>query len=259
MTIIQAIILSIVEGLTEFLPISSTAHLVLVSKILKISQTDFVKSFEIIVQLGAILAVIVMYFKELVTNYRLWYKVILAFLPSVFVGFFLFDLIKDRLIGNGLITAVMLVVGGLVFIFIDKIITFKNTYLVTIDTLRSKQLLSIGLFQCVAMVPGVSRAAASIFGGLIVGLNKNEATKFSFFLAVPTMLAATTLDLFKSSVVFTQHDMLLLSVGLAGSFFTALLAIKSLIKFVQKHTFLPFGVYRIVIGLLWLFSFKLIF
>ena len=302
MTLIDSIVLSIIEGLTEFLPISSTAHLVLTSQLLNIQQTDFVKSFEVIIQLGAILAVVALYFKELTKNTQLWYKTILAFLPSAVVGFLLYDFIKEKLIGNSLVTALALIVGGLVFTLIDKFLPtlkVKNSKLSTLTKARNivitdttdqqnqpnvyqelhkskaydnpkffppvidksktsisdlspKKLLAIGLFQSLAVVPGVSRSAASIFGGLVTGLNKQEATKFSFFLAIPTMLAATTLDLYKSNFNFSQQELLLLAVGFIGSFITALFAVKLFISFVQKHSFLPFGIYRIIVGLAWL-------
>lgn len=265
MTIFQTAILSIVEGLTEFLPVSSTAHLVLVSQILGVTQTDFVKSFEVIIQLGAILAVVVLYFKELIKNVQLWFKIILAFLPSAVLGFFLYDLIKVRLLGNGLVTALALIVGGIVFIFIDLIINKiidksksvpqkipnRSFDLVSISPVR---LLAIGLSQSLAMIPGVSRSAASIFGGMLAGLNKNDAVKFSFFLAIPTMLAATTLDLYKSGFSFSHNEAMLLSIGFIGAFLTALVAIKSFIKVVQKYSFLPFGIYRIAVGIFWLFA-----
>ncbi|MFA5776086.1 MAG: undecaprenyl-diphosphate phosphatase [Patescibacteria group bacterium] len=257
MTIIQTLILSIVEGLTEFLPVSSTAHLVLALQILGVAQTDFVKSFEVIIQLGAILAVVVLYFKELVKNVGLWFKIIIAFLPSAILGFLLYDFIKMRLLGNGLVTALALIVGGVVFIFIDKIKSAPQKIpnrQVGFNEISTVRLLAIGLSQSLAMIPGVSRSAASIFGGMLTGLNKNDAVKFSFFLAIPTMLAATTLDLYKSSFSFSKSEILLLSFGFIGAFLTAVVAIKSFIKFVQKHTFLPFGIYRIAVGLFWLLA-----
>ncbi len=272
MTIVQSIILSVVEGLTEFLPVSSTAHLVLASQLLGITQTNFVKSFEIIIQLGAILAVVVLYFKELSHNTKLWYKTILAFLPSALIGYFLYDFIKGRLIGNEFVTALALIVGGLLFIIIDYLVT-KNTNSNRTDSakhfdnprlfipkindyheLSPVKLLAIGLFQSLAVIPGVSRSAASIVGGLFMGLTKAEATKFSFFLAIPTMLAATTLDLYKSQLNFSHQETVLLFIGFIGSFITALFAVNIFIKFVQKHSFLSFGVYRIAIGLFWLFA-----
>ena len=257
MTIIQTFILSIVEGLTEFLPVSSTAHMVLTSQILGVVQTDFVKNFEIIIQLGAILAVVVLYFKELIDNVRLWFKIILAFLPSAILGFLLYDFIKVQLLGNGLITVLALIIGGIVFVFIDKTASASSKIpnrQISLNDISPIRLLSVGLAQSLAMVPGVSRSAASIFGGMLAGLNKNDAVKFSFFLAIPTMLAATTLDLYKSGFHFSPNEATLLSIGFIGAFLTALVAIKSFIKFVQKHTFLPFGLYRIAVGLFWLFA-----
>jgi undecaprenyl-diphosphatase len=257
MALSQAVILAIVEGLTEFLPVSSTAHLVLAAQLLSVPQTAFVKSFEVIIQLGAILAVVVLYTKELSRNVRLWRSIFLAFVPSAVVGFVLYDFIKAQLLGNGLITALALIIGGGVFIGIDKLFrppqpgTGRSVTLVTLSPLR---LLAIGLAQSLAVVPGVSRSAASIVGGMLVGLPKTEAVKFSFFLAIPTMLAATTLDLYKSHFSFTQSEQTVLVVGFVGSFTVALVAIKSFVKIVQHYSFVPFGVYRIAVGLWWLFG-----
>lgn len=296
MNILDSVILSLVEGLTEFLPISSTAHLVLSSQLLNIAQSEFVKSFEVIVQLGAILAVVVLYFKELSRNTQLWYKTILAFLPAAVVGFFLYDFIKEQLIGNGLVTALALIIGGLTFTLADKLIpktkdpenqmptkqillpnqksqpiVYEESHLhdkhnnprlfipkgdqtrTSIEKLSAPRILAIGLCQSLAVIPGVSRSAASIFGGLLAGLNKAEATKFSFFLAIPTMLAASSLDLYKSDFDFSSHEVLLLIVGFIGSFITALLAVKAFIRIVQKYSFLPFGIYRIALGIFWIF------
>ena len=258
MTIIHTLILSIVEGLTEFLPVSSTAHLVLASQVLTIPQTDFVKSFEVIIQLGAILAVVILYFKELIKNIRFWPKIILAFLPSAVLGFILYDFIKAQLLGNGLVTALALIIGGVVFmfIFIDKAKATSQSNpsrCVNLTDISTPRLLMIGLAQSLAMIPGVSRSAASIFGGMLAGLNKNDAVKFSFFLAIPTMLAATTLDLYKSGFNFSHNEVALLAIGFIGAFVTALVAVRFFISFVQKHSFLPFGIYRIAVGLFWLF------
>ena len=236
---------------------SSTAHLVLASQILGVAQTDFIKSFEVIIQLGAILAVVALYFKELIKNVRLWFKIVLAFLPSAILGFLLYDSIKARLLGNGIITALALIIGGAIFILIDKVKAIPqnnpNRY-VDLDNISPVKLVAIGLAQSLAMIPGVSRSAASIFGGMLAGLNKNDAVKFSFFLAIPTMFAATTLGLYKSQLNFSQNEATLLLVGFVGSFVTALFAVKSFIKFVQKYTFLPFGLYRIAVGLFWFFA-----
>ena len=239
------------------MPVSSTAHLVLASQILGVMQTDFVKSFEVIIQLGAILAVVALYFKDLISNVRLWFKIILAFLPSALLGFLLYDFIKAQLLGNGLITALALIVGGVIFILLDRIFRttrVNNNRCVTLHDISPLRLLAIGMAQSLAMIPGVSRSAASIFGGMLTGLNKTEAVKFSFFLAIPTMLAATTLDIYKSGFNFSHNELVVLLIGFISAFVTALVAIKAFIKVVQKYSFLPFGVYRIALGFFWLFA-----
>lgn len=257
MNLIQTVILSIVEGLTEFLPVSSTAHLVLASQILGVAQTSFVKSFEVIVQLGAIFAVVVLYFKELINNVRLWFKIVLAFLPSALLGFLLYDFIKAQLLGNGLVTALALIIGGVIFTLLDGLFRTAQEVdgqCVTLRDISPLRLLGIGVAQSLAMIPGVSRSAASIFGGMMAGLNKTDAVKFSFFLAIPTMLAATTLDVYRSGFSFSHSELLTFLIGFIGAFITALFAIRAFIKVVQKYSFLPFGIYRIAVGLFWLFA-----
>ncbi len=250
MDFFQAIILSIVEGLSEFLPISSTGHLVLTSKLLNIQQTDFVKSFEVIIQLGAILAVVSLYFKRLINNISLWLKIIVAFLPSAFLGLLFYDFIKNNLIGNVNITLAALFLGGIALIILEKLHKPKDNHIDEIEGLSYKTVFLIGVAQSISMVPGVSRAAATIIGGLFLGLKRTAAVEFSFLLAIPTMLAATTLDLYKSEFNFSSDEITLLLVGLAGSFVTALFAIKFLLKFIKTHTFVPFGIYRIILAVL---------
>ncbi len=253
--------MSIVEGITEFIPVSSTAHLVLASKLMGISQTGFVKSFEIAIQLGAILAVVVLYFKDLIANYRVWPKIVLAFIPTAALGFIFYGFVKSILIGNSVVTSTALIIGGLVFILIEKLYTNQTeaqdgtsgNFFQELAKLPSRSLLGIGVMQSVSMVPGVSRSAASIAGGMLVGLTKQTATKFSFILAIPTMLAATSLDLYKSGFMFSPNEATILTAGFLGSFIFALLAVKTFISYLQKHSFVPFGIYRIAIGLLWLF------
>lgn len=247
MNLIQTIILSIVEGITEFLPISSTGHLILASNLLKIPQTEFVKSFQIIIQLGAILAVVVIYFKKLVLNLDLdlYWKLFIAFLPSTIVGLFAYKYIKMYLIGNTSIVIWSLLIGGIVMLLFEKFHKPVHRSLFTVHYLI------IGLFQILSMIPGVSRAFATIFGGMVVGMNRKEATEFSFFLAIPTMFAASALDLIQTDVsAWTAVDGRLLAIGFVGSFITAYIVIKWLIKFVQNNNFVWFGIYRIVIGLL---------
>ena len=245
MNILQAIILAIVEGITEFLPISSTGHLVLASNLLQIAQTDFVKSFEIIIQLGAILAVVWLYRKELVST-RYWPMVIAGFIPTGILGYFLYPLIKSQLIGNVVLTLVALFVGGIVLLFIKP-----STQGQDLKDLSLKQVVTIGLFQAVSMIPGVSRAAATIIGGLAVGLNRKSSVKYSFFLAVPTMLAATGLDLVQNSLAFTPDQFLILGIGFVGAFISAMAAIKGFLEYVQTHDFKLFGVYRIILAVIY--------
>lgn len=245
----QALILSTIEGITEFLPISSTVHLILASSILKIPQTEFVKSFEIIIQLGAILAIVVLYWKRLISDISLWQKVLLAFFPTMVLGFSLYKLIKVYLLGNTLVVLWSLFIGGIAFILLEKFYYKKNSQNKKIENLSIKQAFSIGLFQSISMMPGVSRAAATIFGGMFLGLSRKEAVEFSFLLAVPTMFAATVLDLAKSSFSFTFDQWGLLITGFLGSFITAMLAVKFFLQFIQKHTFIGFGFYRIILAI----------
>ena len=247
MNIVQTLILSVAEGITEFLPISSTGHLILVSDFLKITQTEFVKSFEIIIQLGAILSVVVIYFKKLIKNIDLWKKIIVAFLPSAIFGVLFYKLIKTYLIGNSLVVVLSLFIGGIVMILFEKYHKDKE------KELNLKHYLLIGLFQVVSMIPGVSRAFATIFGGMVVGMSRKKATEFSFFLAIPTMLGATVLDLIKTDIsIWTNSNLVTLFLGFIASFATAYVVVKWLIKFVQTHNFIRFGWYRIILALLFI-------
>ena len=247
MNLVQTLILSVVEGITEFLPISSTGHLILVSDLLDILQTEFVKSFEIIIQLGAILSVVVIYFKRLIKNTNLWKQIIIAFLPSAIFGALFYKLIKTYLIGNSLVVVLSLFIGGIVMILFEKYHKDKE------KELNLKHYLLIGLFQVVSMIPGVSRAFATIFGGMVVGMSRKKATEFSFFLAIPTMLGATVLDLIKTDIsIWTNSNLVTLFLGFLASFATAYVVVKWLIKFVQTHNFIRFGWYRIILALLFI-------
>lgn len=254
MNYFDSLILSIVEGITEFLPISSTGHLVLASNLLGVTQTEFVKSFEIFIQLGAILAVVVLYYKTLTTNFKIWKTILLAFIPTAILGLVFYKIVKTLLLGNVMVTLLALFVGGLVLIFLEKILPKKKASIESINKITPKQAVLIGLSQSVSMIPGVSRAGATIVGGMFLGLDKKVATEFSFLLAIPTMMAATGLDLVKSNFTFSQDEILILAIGFVGSFITALFAVKFLIKYVQNHTFFAFGVYRIILALVfWMF------
>ena len=247
MNFLHVLVLSIVEGITEFLPVSSTGHLILTSKILGIETTDFLKTFEIAIQLGAIMAVVVLYFKRFLTDFDLYKKLLIAFIPTAIVGFVLYPFIKGFLLGSFSITLISLFLGGLILVFFNK----EN---VKGKEIGFKEAFLIGAFQSVSVIPGVSRAAATIIGGLLVGLNRRKATEFSFLLAVPTMLAATGYDIYKSSSILNSQNLPSLAMGFALSFVFALLAVKLLIGYVEKHDFKVFGVYRIALSILyWVF------
>lgn len=251
MTYFHAIILSIVEGITEFLPISSTGHLILTSHLLKISETEFVKSFEIIIQLSAILAIVILYWKTLLTNLEAWKRIIVAFIPTAVIGFTFYKLIKHFLLGNSNIVLISLFVGGIFLIILEGIYKQrKENTIDKIEKLKIKDAFYIGLFQSISIVPGVSRSAASIFGGLSVGLKREKAVEFSFLLAVPTMIAASSLDILKSGATFSGQEIKLLLVGFLGSFIIALFAVKIFLGYIKKHNFIPFGIYRILIAVL---------
>jgi undecaprenyl-diphosphatase len=251
MSLLQTILLSIVEGVTEFLPISSTGHLILASNLLKIEQTEFLKSFEIIIQLGAILAIVVIYFKKLILSFNLdlYKNILISFLPSAVFGLFFYKYIKLHLIGNSLVVVWSLLIGGITMLLFEHFHS-PNT---NSRKLTIKSFILVGFFQVLSMIPGVSRAFATIFGGMVVGMNRKDATEFSFFLAIPTMIAATGLDLVKTDMaVWTSSNISTLSIGFVGSFVTAYLVVKWLIKFVQNNNFNLFGWYRIILALIFL-------
>jgi undecaprenyl-diphosphatase len=250
MNYIEALIFAIVEGVSEFLPISSTGHLVLTAKLLNIPQTEFVKSFEIIIQLGAILAVVFLYWKTIFQNKKVWKPLFFAFIPTVVVGGLLYGFIKQVLLGNEYVTLVALLVGGIILIAIEYFFDGKEGKIVDIGAITPTTAMIIGLFQSISIVPGVSRAAATIIGAMLMGTKRKTAVEFSFLLAIPTMFAATGLDLIKSEFAFTPYEYSVLAVGFMGSFFVAILAVKFFIKFIQNHTFIPFGIYRILLAAL---------
>jgi undecaprenyl-diphosphatase len=249
MSILHAFIFGIVEGITEFLPISSTGHLMLTAKILQISQSEFVKSFEIAIQLGAILSVIVLYWEKLVRGYEIWKRLFVAFIPAAVIGAVLYKTIKRYFMANNNVVLWALFLGGLFLIVFELLYREREGAAEDIKRISYPQALIIGLFQSVAMVPGVSRAAATIIGGLVVGLKRKAIVEFSFLLAIPTMLAATALDLLKSANVFKPEQFVLLGEGFLVSFAVAIVAIKFLLAFIKRHNFISFGVYRIIVAL----------
>jgi undecaprenyl-diphosphatase len=259
MSIFHVFILSLIEGITEFLPISSTGHLILASRILNLEPSNYLKTFEIVIQLGAILAVVVLYAKRFLTSIGLLKKLFVAFIPTAIVGFTLYPIIKNVLLGSSSITLNALFWGGIVLIVIEFIRKKSNgekmmEYEIDYSKVTYKKAFAIGCFQCLSVVPGVSRAAATIIGGLTTGLNRPTATEFSFLLAVPTMIAASGLDIYKSREFISQTGFLSLFIGTVLSFFFAMLAVKFLIGYVKKHDFTAFGIYRIILAILfWIF------
>ena len=245
MTFLQALILGIVEGITEFLPISSTAHLILAGELLHLTDDAFRKSFEIIIQLGAILSVVVLYWRKLL-DVDVLKKTIVAFIPTGILGLTLYRVVKGYLLGNVYVVLAALLLGGIVLI-IFKRFERDTGDAVDFSEITYKRALLIGLFQSIAMIPGVSRSAATIVGGSLIGVSKRTIVEFSFILAVPTMAAATGLELLKGYKDITGHFDVL-AVGFVVSFITAILAIKSFLGYVKRHTFAAFGWYRIILA-----------
>lgn len=250
MTIIDAFVLGIVEGLSEFLPISSTGHLILASTLLKLQQTDTHKVFEVIIQSGAILAVVYIYRQQLVSRMDLLKKLCFAFLPTGILGFLLYKLVKSFFQPS--LVSYSLIAGGIAFIIIERCLKDRPATLVDIREISYRQAFTIGLIQSLSMVPGVSRSGATIMGGLLTGLSREDATEFSFLLALPTMLAATAYDIYKNHAIFNWGDWQNILIGFITSFIFAIIGIKALLKFVTNHTFIPFGIYRIVVGALFI-------
>ncbi len=249
MNYIQSILLAIIEGITEFLPVSSTGHMIIASSFFGIAQDDFTKLFTIVIQLGAILSVMVLYFKRFFQSFDFYFKLLVAFIPAVVLGL-LFSKRIDALLESPATVAVSLLVGGIILLKVDDWFQSPETEIATeISYLTA---FKIGLFQCLAMVPGVSRSGASIVGGMTQKLSRTSAAEFSFFLAVPTMLGATAkkcYDYYKDGFVLTHDQINFLIIGNVVAFIVALLAIKTFIGFLSKNGFKVFGYYRIAIGI----------
>jgi len=248
MSYLHAVILGIVEGFTEFLPISSTGHLILTAHLLNIQNSDFVKSFEIVIQLGAITAVMFIYWRMLVRNISLWGKIIVAFIPTGIVGLALYSIVKKYLLGNSTVVLWSLFLGGLMLIVFEYWKTKDEEG--TMDSLTYKQAFLIGLAQCVALVPGVSRSAATIIAGRSLRLSRRAAVEFSFLLSIPVMIAATGLDLLKHAGNFSADQTGIIFVGFVVSGLVAAIAVTGLIRFVRNHTFVSFGIYRVIIAVI---------
>ena len=249
MSVWHAIILAIIEGITEFLPISSTGHMIIGSSFMGIASSEYVKMFTVAIQFGAILSVLVLYWKRFMQSVDFYIKLFIAFLPAAFFGLLLDDYI-DALLDNPWVVAINLILGGIFLVFVDRIFA-ENEELQVDQSISKRKALFIGFFQVIAMIPGVSRSAATIVGGLTQKLNRKNAAEFSFFLAVPTMLAATGYKMLKYQldVGFSMGDVKMLLLGNVLAFVVALLAIKGFIGFLTKYGFKFFGYYRIIVGL----------
>lgn len=290
MDFLKVLILSIVEGITEFLPISSTGHLIITNEFINLLDKDFTNTFNVIIQLGAILAVVVIYFqklnpfskKNLSENYlkkykdmsmpnkmynsflnrnksimNLWKKIIVALIPSVILGL-LFDDLIDKYLFNPYTVAIMLIVWGIGMILVENVNKNKESIINDFQDLNFISAFKIGCFQTLALVPGTSRSAATILGGLILGCDRLVATEFSFYLAIPTMLGATVLKVIKKLHLFTAYQWLLILIGMFFSFIVAYIAIKKLMQYLKNHDFKVFGYYRIIVGIIVLLYFSLI-
>lgn len=249
MNLFHAIILGVVEGVTEFLPISSTGHMILVGTLLRIPQTEFAKTFEIVIQLGTIMAVAWIYVKTLLTKQVLWRTLIAAFIPTSIIGFIAYKAVKQFLLGNPMVTVIALGLGGVAFYLIEYFLKNRTPKTITLEKITISQAILIGFGQSVSIIPGVSRAAASIFTGMIAGLSRQTAVEFSFLLAIPTMVAASALDIIKSKPFIDGTLFFPVIIGTAVAFMTAMITVKLFLKYVQNHTFLPFAIYRIVLAL----------
>lgn len=250
MSLWEALVLAVIEGLSEFLPISSTGHMIIGSSLMGIASDDFVKNYTVIIQFGAILSVVVLYARRFLKDFRFYLKLLLGFIPAGVFGFLLNDYV-DAMLENIIVVAVSLVLGGIFLVFVDRI--FAKNEIEGKDELSLKDSFFIGFFQVLAMIPGVSRSAATITGGLARNLTRKAAAEFSFFLAVPTMFAATAyklLKMYKAGGGFTSEQVEILVAGNVVAFLVALLAIKFFIGVLTKYGFKFFGWYRIGLGLL---------
>jgi undecaprenyl-diphosphatase len=249
MNLFETIIIAIVEGLTEYLPVSSTGHMIIAQKILGVESTEFVKAFTINIQFGAILSVIVLYWKRFFQTADFYFKLLIAVVPALVLGFLLSDYI-DAMLESVLVVAIMLVLGGILMLFVDKWFNKPDDN----QEMDWKRALKIGFFQCLAMIPGVSRSMATIVGGMTTKLSRKNAAEFSFFLAVPTMAAASGYKLLKlvsdpEGVSILSDNIVTLIIGNVVAFIVAMAAIKFFIGFLTKYGFKAFGYYRIVVGL----------
>ncbi|QQG52564.1 MAG: undecaprenyl-diphosphate phosphatase [Candidatus Falkowbacteria bacterium] len=258
MTIIQSLILGLIEGLTEFLPISSTAHLIIAANWLKIPDSESLKSFLIAIQLGAILSVAVLYAKTIIKNPKLIWKIAAAFIPTSIIGLAAYKLVKGYLMESLPIIAGALIIGGAILIVLEKYFSkkalrstvIKQPNEAELGAITYRQAAIIGIYQALAVIPGVSRSAATIMGGLSLGVTRKNIVEFSFLLAMPTMLAATAFDLYKNPPILNSQEIIVWALGFVMAFITAILGIKFFLRYIQKNSFAIFGWYRIIAGII---------
>ncbi|AXP08931.1 undecaprenyl-diphosphate phosphatase [Campylobacter hepaticus] len=247
-----AFILGIIEGLTEFLPVSSTGHMILGTTILGININEFWKSFLIIIQLGSILAVLFVFWRRLFQGIDIWFKLAIGFFPTGVIGLFVAKYLS--VLFNGWVVVFMLIFGGVIFIFIELVYKKRYYRVDCLEKITFKQAFCVGLFQSLAMIPGTSRSGASIIGGLLLGLNRKTATEFSFLLAIPTMIIATVYSIYKEPQILSNANSLIpLSIGFVTAFVVAVFVIKFFLKFISRFDFIPFGIYRIVLGIVFFY------
>lgn len=252
MSYLQAIIIAIIEGLTEFLPVSSTGHMILAQSLMKIPQDNaFAQTFEIVIQLGAIMAVLLLYIRRFFVSINIYLKLIVAFIPTGVIGILAYHSIKEYLF-NPITVSISLIIGGIVLIMLDKWSKEKESKYLDIGDVNYVDAFKIGSIQCISMVPGISRAAATIFGGVFSGFNRRQAAEFSFLLAIPTMFAASAKDLWESKDLINKENIQLLLTGSVVAFAVALIAVKAFIAFLTRYGFKHFGYYRIILGVLFL-------
>lgn len=252
MSLLHALILGIVEGITEFLPISSTAHLILMSHVLGLAESEFVKSFEIIIQLGAILSVVVLYWTKF-WNWDVLKKLVVAVIPTGVIGLTVYRVLKVYLLGNIDVVLLALLIGGIALIVFERF-PQRDSEEVDFSELTYRKAFLVGLFQAIAIIPGVSRSAATIVGGSLIGISKRTIVEFSFMLAVPTMLAASGLELVKNHLALAGNYGAL-AIGFVVSFITAIIAIKSFLGYIKKHDFAVFGWYRVALAVVYFLVF----
>ena len=250
MDLFHAIILAVIEGITEFLPVSSTGHMIAASQIMGMPQTEFLKTFEIAIQLGAIAAVAGLYWRTFLLDWEVGVKVMAAFVPTAIIGFIVYKLIKKFLLGDVVIVAWALFTGGVLIILFERFYRFKGKAVTRMEDISYPQAVWIGLCQALAVVPGVSRSAATIIGGLAVGVERQTIVQFSFLLAVPTMLAATVLDILKTEAVLDAQAWETLAIGFVIALAVAWCSVKFLLFYVRKHDLSVFGFYRVIAAIL---------